>query len=901
MKIVKRAVVVMVLALTASAALAQSRNTGALRGVVTDETGGRIPGVLVILESPDMIGGQKAVTTDGQGTFRFPELPPGTYTITFSITGYQTVKREGIRVEASKTFDVDQGLTPQVGEETIIVSSLPPLVDVTSSATSTIMSEEYLNNIPTGRFQPDTLNLAPGIENSSAYGGGASSANAYQIDGVDVSDPEGGSPWSFLNYNIMKEVQLIGLGAPAEYGEFTGVLFNSVTKSGGNEVSGLVEGYLFPPSWVAKNTNDPGLQPPTIDKSFDTTVQVGGPFIKDRLWYLVNAQYLYDSRSSGGPLRTEEDPRIFTKLTWQINKDNLFEAWIEYDRFDVDGRDGDAFTPIEATVIETAPEWVWNFNWRRIISPATSFELAYTGYTGYYNLDPASGYDESGRINSNGFTNNNSTYFYYADRYRHQVNATFSHFSDAFITGKHDFKFGVELERSRVRSQAGTPGVAYYYDLVTGPGPNAPAYYSYAYIGYNYDLQGINHRASVFVQDSWQINDRWTVNPGLRFDFNRGSVPGDGNAFRTQPIALRLGFAYDLTGKKRTVLKGHYGRYFEALFGNYYSQVGPERTTTAAVYGFDPTVTVFDKNNPDPLLQLVPSFQQNIQMDRDVKHPYVDQFTLGVDHDLGNDFAVSLTLVYRINRDFIESVGRDANFQKVVAIDDSGQPITLFNQIDLTDPILITNPGDLERTYTAAIIEAKKRFNKRWQLNASYVRSHNTGNYDNTFARNAGPSAYLDTPNDNINAYGLLTNDYRDEITIQGQYVIPSIEVTLSADYRYASGTTFNATDRATCFLIDPNDPSTCTGSFTQAPSVTYRVESRGSRRLDATNVLNLRAEKYFSLKGGTRLGIFADAFNLFNAGEDTGVQTRRSSPSFLDPTTFAEPRVIRIGGRYEW
>jgi hypothetical protein len=95
------------------------------------------------------------------------------------------------------------------------------MVDVTSSAANTQIDNELLQNLPTLRFQPDVINLAPGITNSVAYGGTASS-NALLIDGVDVSDPDGGSPWSFFNYNWIQEVQVVGLGANAEYGEFTG-------------------------------------------------------------------------------------------------------------------------------------------------------------------------------------------------------------------------------------------------------------------------------------------------------------------------------------------------------------------------------------------------------------------------------------------------------------------------------------------------------------------------------------------------------------------------------------------------------------------------------------------------------------------------------------------------------
>ncbi len=910
------AAVVMLLA-APSWLTAQSRNTGALRGAVMDETGGRIPGVLVEIESPDMIGGRRAVTTDANGTYRFPELPPGTYTMTFTINGYQTVRREGIVVQAARSFDVDIHLTPRAGEETVVVSGETPLVDVTSSGTTTNFNEAYLQNLPTGRFQPDTLNLAPGIENSAAYGGGGSSANSYQIDGVDVGDPEGGTPWSFLNYNIMKEVQLIGLGGGAEYGGFTGVLFNSVTKSGSNDFEGMVEGYYFPSSLVPRNTKNPDLQPPTIERSFDTTVQVGGPFVKDKVWYFVSAQYYNDESSTGGPIRTEEDPRLFAKFSWQINPDNLLEIWGEWDRYDITGRGGDAFTPLEATVTEDAPEYVWNFSWRRVISPNTSLTVAYSGYNGYYYLDPQSGYNKSGHLDAlTGLASENSTYYYLADRYKHIANASVSHFSDKFLTGKHDFKFGVELERSRTRSRAGIPGTAYYYDnypVDLDYDGNPDKFYDYAYVGYyTYDQKGINERATAFVQDSWQINDRLTVNPGLRLDFNRGSVPGQGNVFRTNPLALRLGFAFDLTGKKKTVLKAHYGRYYEALFSNFYQLLGPNAASEQFVYTLDDTVPGFtfdpdtvDPNNPPPGVFVSMQPKQRYKIDRDLKHPYVDQYLIALEHDLGHDFAVKAELIYRRNKDFIESVSLDGDFDKVVAVGEDDRLVKLYNQNNLDDTLLITNEDDLKREYAAVILTATKRFSKRWQMLVSYARTHATGNIDNvdfSFSdlqgSNYGPSPFLDTPNSRVNWQGSLTNDFKDEITIQGQYIIPKVDVTVSADYRYVSGQTFAPVARATEFLTDPNDPNSAT-PFNQG-RVRYFNKPRGSDRLDATNNLNFRAEKFFAFNGGTRLGVFGDVFNVFNKGEDTEVQTAFGD-TFGDARSFSLPRVVRLGVRYNW
>ena len=171
------------------------------------------------------------------------------------------------------------------------------MVDVKSSAANTQIDNELLQNLPTQRFQPDVINLAPGITNSVAYGGTASS-NALLIDGVDVSDPDGGSPWSFFNYNWIQEVQVVGLGANAEYGEFTGAAANSIVRSGSNRFSGLFEYLTERNSWISDNT---GSLPEDLQADFKPreiktcggtpTAQVGGPIMKDKLWFFTGFQY----------------------------------------------------------------------------------------------------------------------------------------------------------------------------------------------------------------------------------------------------------------------------------------------------------------------------------------------------------------------------------------------------------------------------------------------------------------------------------------------------------------------------------------------------------------------------------------------------------------------------------
>ena len=301
---------------------------------------------------------------------------------------------------------------------------------------------------------------------------------------------------------------------------------------------------------------------PTNESFIDTTAQIGGPFIQDKLWFFVSAQYFKEESSDGGPIRTEESPRLFGKLSWQLNEQNSIDGWLEWDRYDIIGRGGDSVTPLEATVTEDAPEYVGNVSWRSILSENTILNVSYGGYDGYYYLDPNQGYDIAGRYDgATGLYNTNSTYFYLADRTRNQIVASVSHFADDFIKGDHDFKFGMELERSTVRSRYGAPTGVWFYDnygYYDDPGTEEYDYvpYTQGYYNYSYDLKGTVERQSLFAQDSWRISPTFTVNVGVRAEFNHGSVPGEGNIFDNTAVAPRLGFAWDMTRDGKTVLKG---------------------------------------------------------------------------------------------------------------------------------------------------------------------------------------------------------------------------------------------------------------------------------------------------------------------------------------------------------
>jgi outer membrane receptor protein involved in Fe transport len=905
---------------------AQSKTTSQLTGTVKGQDGGVVVGASVTIASPQLIGGARTALTDAKGVYRFSDIAPGTYEVTVVMPGFKTVKRENVRLEVGQTIDVPVPMVAFAGEETVTVTGEAPVIDRVSSETTTVLNNDYLQNLPTARFQPDVINLAPGINLDAAYGGGESSANAYQLDGVDVSDPEAGTPWSFVNYNIIESSSLVGIGAPAEYGGFTGVVFNSVTKSGGNKLSGLAEMFFSGPSLSGDNLPSGGLVSPLtnkdigtpeVDMYLDGTAQVGGPIQKDKLWYFVSAQYYRNNLTNGSvnrdtgedEVRKELSPRLFGKLTWQINANNKLESWVEWDRYDILGRGLAIDTPLEATVSEDAPEYVWNATWTSVLSPTMNVNVAYSGYTGYYYLHPQNGLNIAGRFNEffDGTYSRNSTYFYYADRDRHQLNASLSkHVSD--WAGAHDFKFGMEVERSTMRSRYGYTTGEYFYDYdpayYTQDDPGTPAVdpgpYSLSYYGNDYDVNARNSRLSLFVQDSWQITPRFTLNPGIRADINRGHVTG-GTVFKTEPIAWRLGFNWLLTGDGRTVLKGHIGRYYEALFSTFFYNVDPGAFAGGGTrFAFPSGASIPSGDFQDKLYTIDPN----------IKHPYMDQYSLSIARELTPGLKLEVTGIYRKNQDFIESVGTDPYVPVTGFIPTeadrtvpSGKQITLFDFAGTPGELnlFVTNDPRLHRDYKGVIVTLEKRLSKNWQILSSYVYSKAKGNIDNVGfgfgGGNGGPGTFLDTPNSLVNAEGTLTHDQTNQLKLQGEYILPGLGLRFGVNYTYFTGDTW--TRRSDRLLVDDGAGGFTDYTFAQG-RFRYYTEERGSRRLDDTSDLDLRVAWQKAMGPGT-LGLALDVFNVLNQGRAESVYDRGETPDLGSPTEWNLPVNARVSARYSF
>ncbi len=225
------------------------RTTGNIVGVVSDETGAILPGVTVTIAGQYLMASQTATST-ASGRYRFPNLPPGPYTLTFSLTGFASLTRSDLRLETGATLEVNVVLKLSQVAESVTVTGEQPVVDVRSSEISTNYDREWVENAPLPRFTFfDLINAAPGISQndsqdsrSTALGSGTDE-NSYMLDGTDFTSPFTGAAWPWPNTDAIAEVEVLSLGAPAEYGNLSGAVFNITTRQGSNDFHGDVNYY----------------------------------------------------------------------------------------------------------------------------------------------------------------------------------------------------------------------------------------------------------------------------------------------------------------------------------------------------------------------------------------------------------------------------------------------------------------------------------------------------------------------------------------------------------------------------------------------------------------------------------------------------------------------------------
>lgn len=881
--------------LAVAAGVSAQSLTGTINGQVTDAQGAVLPGVTVVLTGRT---GSIDQVSDASGNYRFIGLAPGTYSVRAELSGFRPFELVDIVVGIGATVPVRVSL--QVGglQESVTVTGSTP-VDTTSTQTNNDIGQDLLFAMPMSRTNAavSLLNYSPGVNSGAAFGGAAGASNALLLDGVDTRDPEGGTAWTFFNYNLVESVEVGGLGQPAEYGGFQGAVVNSITKSGGNAFSSLFEYRYSNKDLRGDNLTsqikreNPSLLATGVDRLDDYTVQLGGPLRRDKAFFFGSVQRYSVKEDPDGPrtVRTEVSPRFNGKLTLQPTSRDTVSVNLQYDQYNQTGRTGlggAANTTDDRTIEQDSPEWIWNGSYRKVLGGSAFLETKYTGYWGYFDLDPVNPVparqdDEGGWTGGAGY---NAKY----DRLRNQLNTSVTKYVDA--KGTHNFKFGVEVERSKIRNRYAYSDDIQYYDVGGQP------YLAYSY---SYDVEGTNKRQSAYAQDQWTIG-RVTANIGFRFDAIGGEGKGGTTFYDTKQIAPRLGLAWDVTGRGTSVLKGFYGQLYEgAMF----------QTWSRAVDGIgDYVIYEVDSRNRLTEIDRISGASKYV-VDEDIRHPRTDEFNVAYEQQVGQNWRVTGTYIRRTAKNLVNSVLIDGQWAPSTFLNPlTSQNINVFtwaNRSSIPQRFEITNidsvnfpgAGTFEgyRDYNGAMFVLDRRLSNRWQGRLSYVFSKTSGTVINNSTAGFS-SALTETPNTSlINRDGRVPLDRPHEVKVFAGYQIPKVEVAFNAYFRNLSGQTYTPFSRLSA------------GRVNWTASNDVHLQTQGENRIKPLNILDLRLEKVFSVDVH-RFGIYVDIENALNRSAILTRNSRFPSASiagntvlFGGATAVTPARQITFGARWSF
>ncbi len=905
------------LLLAAGAARAQ-RTTGTLVGTVSDESGAALPGVSVTLKGATVVGAQSALTNE-RGFYRFAGLPPGEYALSFTLSGFRTLNRTGVSVSLGST--VEQNVSLSVGgvQEEVTVVGEKPVIDTSGNEVGTNYDKDWVRNAPIPRFTFfDLINAAPGVNTAQAGDsrstslGSASTDNSYQLDGTDFTAPLTGAAWPWPNTDAIEEIEVLSLGAPAEYGNLLGAVFNVVTKQGSNQFHGSANYYHQSDGLTSRNTSaaqDGGL-PYTRVRYRDATFQLDGPIVKDKLWFFASYQHQRDFQAPTGiepafPNRFQAE-RVFGKLNWQIDQKNKLQLAYHDDYYRIPCIDNacNALTAPSSIKVEHGHNPSPNVTFTSTRSNRTYVEVRVSGFYGSDHADPLLDSEPRVKPRVNDLETGEITggiYSWYdGDIWKTAVSAKVSHFADHFLGGSHDFRFGVQW------NDGGHDYLQGYNDYIYAYG-GVPAF---GYTQIPFHLAGKERSTGVWADDTFRLGPQVTLNLGLRFDHSRasfGSYPildREGNAtgettaavdelFTWNTLSPRVGVAWKVTADGRNVLKAHYGRYYRGIVTGEFDNVVPSVSPRFLFSG------LYDARGT-PLDALLVADNSQLRIDPDLKSPYTDQFIVGVERELAKGLGLSLNYVHKRGQRYAgwrDIAGRysPVTFSDTEGVGATGRDITVLRlDSDPADSIfLLTNQGALFTRYHGVTVQLVKRMT-HWQATGSLVWSKATGRLpaslggptDEPTGTATGPgSRFGQNPNDFINTDGRLIHDRPLTAKVQFVYQLPK-GFLVGLNFNHQRGRPYGRLAQLPAELVG-------------LPTTILAERVDGSRRVGTWNVLDLRLQKELSLGGSYRLALFADALNLTNDDANDGVGSRLgTSESFGVPTDFILPRRMMLGAK---
>ncbi|MCP2618613.1 TonB-dependent receptor, partial [Candidatus Aminicenantes bacterium AC-335-A11] len=897
-----------------------------------------------------------AVTSEG-GHFRFLSLPPADdYTLTFELQGFKKVVRENISVRVG--VNVDLNIVMEMGkiEEEVIVVAQTPIVDTKKATVQANVTRDALQTLPTARDPWVILELAPGVmvdrenvggsesgQQSNFLGRGDSGDNAqWNIDGVNISDPAavGASPM-YYDYDMFEEMNI--QTAANDVSAMTGgIIINFVTPRGGNKFAGGARFYWTDKKFQSENVpselKELQLVGNKVHSIYDYGLNIGGPIIKDKLWFWGSwgVQDINQITITGD--RDDTDLKNYNfKLNAQLGNHRL-EFYFNHNDKKKYGRrrTGGYLDSIEATWDQSGPGFI--FKIQDEITFGQNFFLSLKGsrLPMGFKLEPKAGRDKIVYWDVGINKRWNTGLWYETNRPMWYGEVFANYFAEDFLGANHEFKFGVEYKNAVIDSSTGY-----------GNGGLALLYNGYPYQFRFYNWWGQKYyanRISAYFQDIIEIG-RLTINAGIRYDRqwggileytqesptvdmmkNIGGVDYNWPATTQSPydypftwnfFSPRVGFIYDIFGNGKTLLKGNfsiYGSQFDAsaawtmwyIYGQHrfrWTDLNNDLQVQANELTYLFTIDLTD-------LAEQTSEIGDTYYDPNLSPEKTMEILIGIEHELSPDFGIGVNFQYRKLYDYNWSKMLvydylQGSILRQVQNDDWVQAGQIFgnvywdldyNKVGYSWTDYLTKRPDYYQKYWAIEFIFKKRLTKKWMLDGSFTYQDHRVYYP-TRDSYQDPTDHL--PVDKLHGQPMAyqaAGSGASNVFMNSRWLFK-----LAALYQLPYGFNISGTLSARDGFISPTYAEDTTYYKYNWEFASVWTEKFGSTRDPAVILINLRLEKRFKLGDFGNVYLSADCFNVTNSSVRLARHRNMTAANYNQTLAIMSPRIFRFGIRFEF